>query len=332
MKHRILWLICGLSLFLGSCVPVSKLKEVSAQLSQTEGRLQEQMEVNEKLSASNKEMDALYDKLQKQYRSLLADSARLASGLESSTQQFIQLERDYRALEQARETLAKSSERESARMVAQIQAMQTDLQRREADLQRLSGEISARQSELQQLSAELDIRTRRLGDLELLLARQDSSVRALRSAVSSALVGIENNGLTVRIQNGKVYVSMDEELLFKSGSTTVDPSGVSALRKLARVLEQNPEINITIEGHTDNVPLRPGAAMNDNWDLSVKRATAIVRILLDGTSINPVRLTASGKGEFLPVAPNTSPESRQQNRRTEIILTPRLDELFRMME
>jgi chemotaxis protein MotB len=125
---------------------------------------------------------------------------------------------------------------------------------------------------------------------------------------------------------------LDEKLLFKSGSITVDPAGVSAIKKLAKILEQNPDIDITIEGHTDNVPLSPNASMQDNWDLSVKRATSIVRILLNGTKISPKRLTAAGRGEFIPVdAANTS-EARQKNRRTEIILTPKLDELYRMLE
>ena len=157
-------------------------------------------------------------------------------------------------------------------------------------------------------------------------------MNALRDIVSKALYGFEGQGLTVNIKNGKVYVSLEEQLLFKSGSTEVDSRGVDALKRLARVLEQNPEINIMIEGHTDDVPIRRGGTIKDNWDLSVLRATSIVRILLDGARIDPTRLTTSGRGEYLPVDPASSPEARRKNRRTEIILSPKLDELFKILE
>ena len=159
-----------------------------------------------------------------------------------------------------------------------------------------------------------------------------SAVRDLRNKVAAALVGLENDGLTVSIRQGKVYVSLDEQLLFKSGSIDVDPAGVNALRRLALILEQNPDISITIEGHTDNVPLAAGSAIQDNWDLSVRRATSIVRILLSSAKISPERLTAAGRGEFVPVDPANTPAARQKNRRTEIILMPKLDELFQILE
>jgi chemotaxis protein MotB len=157
-------------------------------------------------------------------------------------------------------------------------------------------------------------------------------VGTLRKKVADALLGFENQGLTVTQKNGKVYVSLDEKLLFKSGSTVVDPKGVSALKKLADVLEQNPEINVMIEGHTDDVPVMNGSAYKDNWDLSALRATSIVRILLEGSSINPQRLTTAGRSQYLPVDPAKTAEARQKNRRTEIILSPKLDELYKLVE
>jgi chemotaxis protein MotB len=157
-------------------------------------------------------------------------------------------------------------------------------------------------------------------------------VDALKQKVSAALMGFEGQGLTVTKKNGKIYVSLEEQLLFGSGSTTVDAKGVSALKKLAAVLEQNPDINITVEGHTDDVPVVPGSQLVDNWDLSVRRATSIIRILTENSSINPKRLTASGRGEYMPVNTAKSAEARQKNRRTEIILTPNLDDLFEILE
>ncbi|MFW5781215.1 MAG: OmpA/MotB family protein, partial [Bacteroidota bacterium] len=175
-------------------------------------------------------------------------------------------------------------------------------------------------------------RNARLLELETILARKDSAVNALRNKVAAALIGFENEGLSVDIKNGKVYVSLEEKLLFPSGSTRIDARGINALKKLARVLEENKDINITIEGHTDDVPVIASAAMKDNWDLSVKRATAVVRILLDNSSIDPKRLTASGRGEYMPLDTGKTSEARQKNRRTEIILTPKLDELFQILE
>jgi chemotaxis protein MotB len=136
----------------------------------------------------------------------------------------------------------------------------------------------------------------------------------------------------VEERNGKVYVSMDNKLLFASGSTAVGPDGQKALEELARVLEANPDINILVEGHTDDQPMRGSAQIKDNWDLSVLRATEIVRILLAKGKIAPARITAAGRSEYLPVDPADTAEARARNRRTEIILTPQLDELFRVIE
>jgi chemotaxis protein MotB len=135
------------------------------------------------------------------------------------------------------------------------------------------------------------------------------------------------------MKNGKVYVSLDEKLLFKSASWDIDANGRNALKKLAGVLERNPGIQITIEGHTDNVPYNPGSGqLKDNWDLSVKRATTVVRVLLEGTKIDPKRLTASGRSEYIPVEASNTSDARQKNRRTEIVLTPDLTELYRLID
>jgi chemotaxis protein MotB len=184
----------------------------------------------------------------------------------------------------------------------------------------------------ERLRAQLEERNQRLVELEQILNAKEAQMKSLKDAISTALYGFEKEGLSVYSKNGMVYVSMDEKLLFKTGSIQVDPRGVLALKTMAGVLEDNPDIKITVEGHTDDVPVRTNASFADNWDLSVKRATSIVRILLDNSSIDPIRLVASGRGEFLPVDPGGTYEARQKNRRTEIILTPRLDELYQLLE
>jgi chemotaxis protein MotB len=164
------------------------------------------------------------------------------------------------------------------------------------------------------------------------LNKKDSTVKELKAKVMDALTGYEGKGLTIAQKNGKIYVSLDESLLFASGSFTVDPKGVEAIKKLAKVLETNSDINVLIEGHTDNVPFTSTGALKDNWDLSAMRATAIVKIITKNSTVDPKRLTAAGKSQYDPIGSNDTKEGRATNRRTEIILTPKLDELFQIIE
>ncbi len=315
-----------------SCVPLSKFSEQKKKIKRYETENNDLISANEQLTVSNTELRANIDACKKGYDQMVADSVKRAQAILELKENSRRLENRLQELNVSMDALKKGSERESSKLMMQIQGIQTDLQTREDELQKLSQEMSEKQRNLAAMEQELDKRNRRMAELERVISRQDSAVRALRNKVSAALVGLENNGLTISIRQGKVYVSLDEKLLFKSGSIVVDPAGVSALKKLSKILEQNPDINITIEGHTDNVPLSSNASMQDNWDLSVKRATSIVRILLDGTKISPDRLTAAGRGEFIPVDKANTSQARQKNRRTEIILMPKLDELYQMLE
>ena len=182
------------------------------------------------------------------------------------------------------------------------------------------------------LSQEFVDQQKKIQELEKVLKEKEKAVNDIRNKVSQALLNFKENDLTIDIKNGKVYVSLAEQLLFGSGSIEVDKKGVDALKQLATVLKNNPEINIMVEGHTDNVPIsRKSQYMQNNWDLSVLRATSIVDILTEA-GVEPSKITAAGKGEFLPLNPNDSAEGKQKNRRTEIILTPELDELFQILE
>jgi len=177
----------------------------------------------------------------------------------------------------------------------------------------------------------LQDREKALKDMQDIIARQDSITKRLNDIIRNALLGFQSDELSVEIKNGKVYVSMSDKLLFKSGSASVETKGKEAIKVLAEVLQKNPDIDILVEGHTDNIPIRT-AMYRDNWDLSVVRATSIVRILTEDFKIDPVRLTASGKGEFMPRATNATPEGRASNRRTEIILSPKLDEIMQLLK
>jgi chemotaxis protein MotB len=246
--------------------------------------------------------------------------------------QNIMLNKDYNDLQEAQKALMKGSEAETRRLMEELQGSQKDLQKREADLGKLSSDLDTRKIELDRVQHELEQRNTRLAELEKVIQEQQSAVTSLRKKVSDALLGFQNQGLTVSQKNGKVYVSLEEKLLFKSGSTVVDPKGISALQKLAAVLEQNSDINVMIEGHTDDVAVISGSTYKDNWDLSVLRATSIVRILLESSTINPQRLTTAGRSQHQPVDPAKTAEARQKNRRTEIILSPKLDELYKLVE
>lgn len=177
----------------------------------------------------------------------------------------------------------------------------------------------------------LQERERALNELRDVIARQDSITKRLNDIIRNALLGFNSDELSVEVKNGKVYVSMSDKLLFKSGSAAVETKGKEAIKVLAGVLDKNRDIDILIEGHTDNVPIKT-AVYRDNWDLSVARATSIVRILTDDYKIEPTRLTASGKGEFSPRATNETPDGRALNRRTEIILSPKLEEIMQLLK
>jgi chemotaxis protein MotB len=191
--------------------------------------------------------------------------------------------------------------------------------------------LQAKTEELNSKELLLSEREKTLREMQQIIARQDSITKRLNTVLRNALLGFNSDELSVEIINGKVYVSMSDKLLFKSGSSAVEAKGKEAIKLLGEVLDKNVDIDILVEGHTDNVPIRT-SVYKDNWDLSVARATSIVRILTDDYQIAPTRMTASGKGEYFPKADNETPEGRAKNRRTEIILSPKLDEVMQLLK
>jgi chemotaxis protein MotB len=222
--------------------------------------------------------------------------------------------------------------------INQLNAAKSDLQGRYdqlmndkiADAAKFDKSLKQKADELTEKERLLAEREKSLRELQRMIARQDSITARLNDIIRNALLGFKADELSVEIKNGKVYVSMSDKLLFKSGSAAVEAKGKEAIGILGGVLTKNPDIDVLIEGHTDNVPIRT-AVFRDNWDLSVARATSIVRILTDDYKVPPTRLTASGKGEFMPRESNETAEGRARNRRTEIILSPKLDELMKLL-
>ena len=219
---------------------------------------------------------------------------------------------------------------DSASSSTDARALRAELYGLQDVAQLTKAELEQRKSELRAKDAELKTKAERMDELDRRLRAQADAMGSLRKKVSDALVSFNAEDLSVTLKDGKVYVSLSEKLLFASGSAAVDPKGKLALGKLAEILRANVDINVMVEGHTDTIPIRT-SHFKDNWDLSTARATSIVRLLTTTYSVSPQRVQAAGRSEFQPVAGNATPEGRARNRRTEIILVPKLDELFELV-
>jgi chemotaxis protein MotB len=316
-----------------SCVPGKKfrtLQETSKLYLNERDALKTE---NIDLSMNNKELEAKTVSLEKELATMKEDLLKAQGDRDKLKSEYNKLLGQVNDLQNAQEDLIKGNVKETRKLLAELQAAQENLQKKEDLLRQLELNLDSKKSTLDELSFELEKRNARMTEMEKILNAQKKIVQELKNKVSEALLGFENKGLTVSMKNGKVYVSLDEKLLFKTASWDIDANGRSALRNLSLVLEKNPDIQITIEGHTDNVPYNPsGGQLKDNWDLSVKRATTVVRVLLEGTKIDPKRLTASGRSQYLPVDDRNTTDARQKNRRTEIVLTPDLTELYRLID
>ena len=318
--------------FSSSCVSTTKFHELEDRnktITEDRDRLLEQ---NEKFSVDNAEMKAKLRAFEEEINSLSMESDEAKKTYDQLSEDYNNLSKRYEDLQKTQDAVLSGHTRETQRLLNELQKTQEDMQIKENRLNDLEKNINDKMAEAEKLRLQLDERNRKLIELERILTTKDSIMRSLKNTIADALFGFQQDGLSVTIRDGKVYVSMEEKLLFKTGSIEVDPKGVSALKKLGQTIEDIPDIYITIEGHTDDVPVRTNPSYHDNWDLSVKRATSIVRILLENSNIDPERLIASGRSEYLPVDPRQTPDARQKNRRTEIIITPRLDELYRLLE
>lgn len=213
---------------------------------------------------------------------------------------------------------------------ASINKLQADIDALKKQIAQVSNDASSKQGQVNSLQQNLEAQQKRLQDLQNLLDQQRKATDDLKNKMINALVGFSNSDLTITQKNGKVYVSLSEKFLFPSGSAVVNDSGKIALGKLADVLIANPDIAVNIEGHTDSIPIR--GKFEDNWALSTARASSVVRILVNDYKVDPTRVIASGHAWFDPVDTNATPEGRARNRRTEIILSPKLDEIYKLLE
>jgi chemotaxis protein MotB len=331
MKTKIITGLLALTL-LNACVPERKLEETKTKLSTCEKSLAElkksSME-NEAKLAELKDKEALNEK---KINALRLDTTLSGTSLRSMISKYDKLDALNGQLMDRLNKLMSGSERDNAKLSGDLQMTTEQLLKKQDELKLLEIALNKQKADLDNLNVELKKREARVNELEDILKKKDQAAADLRKKLSDALVGFENKGLTITQRNGKVYVSLDESLLFASGKTNVEAKGVEALKNVATVLEQNPDINVMVEGHTDDVAMRGSGEIKDNWDLSVMRATSVTKILLNNAKIEPRRIISAGRGEFVPLDNAKTPEARKKNRRTEIILTPKLDELLKVLE
>lgn len=248
----------------------------------------------------------------------------------------------YKALVAERDSLsgrASSLEAERAALqhdTTRLHREMTDLQKNYNDLNgnygKLSDKYSSTSTKASQLASDLQKREARLKEVEEILRKRDEATAALKNKLNDALLGFQQSGLSVDVRDGKVYVSLTDKLLFPSGSIVIDDKGKQALTQLAVVLNKEPDINIAVEGHTDDKKVINLGQIKDNWDLSVLRATSVTRFLTETQNVDPKRLTATGKSQYQPIDPANTNEARAKNRRIEIVLTPKLDELYNLIK
>lgn len=317
-KFARLAMLVGVLSLSTSCVSkkiYTELEDKYAELKKNYNGLEDE---NQGLKAFQNQAEIDLKKLREELEKLQQERKQLQSDLAATQNSLKNLQNSYAALEKNSNESLEANMKKNRELLAQLDAKEKALQQE--------------RTRLEKLQADLKDRSQRVDELEQMIANKEKSLRTLRETLSKALNNFEGKGLTVEMKNGKVYVSMENKLLFPSGSWTVNPEGRSAIVEVGKVLAQNPEISVLIEGHTDNVPYVGSGAVSNNWELSTKRALAVVQILQENKNVVKGNLTAAGRGEHAPVTSNETAEGKAKNRRIEIILTPKLDEISKLLE
>ncbi|MCB9194655.1 MAG: OmpA family protein [Flavobacteriales bacterium] len=324
---KLSWIFIVAVAFIVACVPARKYEELEAKQKQCAEELETLKSKVTGLETQNTELQALIPDLQESIARLKGDTTLLGKSLRLKEQQYDKINQLNDELIAKLEKLQKGSAEENQKLMTDLNATKLMLQQKEDELKQLETELNAKKETLDKLSIELAEREKRVNELEDLIAKKDAAVNALKEKVANALMGFKDKGLTVEQKNGKVYVSMEAKLLFPSGSTQIDPEGKKALIELAKVLQDQKDLEVLVEGHTDTDALKSSSHPKNNWELSVLRATAVVEIMLANSTMDKSKITAAGRSEFVPLDPN----DKAKNRRIEIILIPNLDELFEII-
>ena len=316
MKHKIA-LLLTLTVLASSCVTKKVYQDLENKYADLKKENRRIMDETDDCIKSKADLDMAYDAIKDELNTTRLERDKNLADYTSTSNNLKALQASYSALE-------KNSN----------DALETNMNKNRELLKQLGDKekaLTAEQNRLDKAKNDLQASSQRLAELESLMAAKDASMKKLKETLSNALNRFEGKGLTVQQKNGKVYVSMENKLLFNSGSWAVGSEGRRAVVEVGKVLAANPDISVLIEGHTDDDAYGGSGPIADNWDLSTKRATAIVTILGENRSINRQNLTAAGRSEYAPLASNTTPEGKAKNRRIEIILTPKLDEISKML-
>ncbi|WP_298556572.1 OmpA family protein [uncultured Algibacter sp.] len=302
---------------LASCVSPKVYKDLEAKYADLKKENKKLSTDNEVLLSAKTAAENELKQLHTAYDEAVAQRDKLQGDYNAAKSNLDNLKASYDALEKNSTAAIAANSQKNRELLAQLEAKEQAL--------------ASENARLEKLKKELEDRSNRVAELEQVIASKDAAMTELKNAISRALTDFEGKGLTVEQREGKVYVSMENKLLFSSGSWTVGAEGKKAVKQLGNVLGDNPDIAVLIEGHTDNAPYAGNAQLSGNWDLSTKRATSIVNILRENNNIHPENLTAAGRGEFAPIASNETNEGKAKNRRIEVVLTPKLDELSKLL-
>ena len=286
------------------------------------------LQLKENLDDKEKNIESLNLLVQR----LRLDSTNLNNELVSIQKKYADLNTTYDLLSSKSSRYMAKKANETKELLNQLEKTQSELFAKEDELNKSTATLEEKERKLLSSQNELELRSLRVAELEAIINRKDSMVTALKQKISKALIGLEGDGLTIVQRNGKVYISLEEDLLFASGKYEVNQTGKQALDKLSEALSYQKDLEILVEGHTDSIPLSGRGLVKDNWDLSVMRATSVVKRLTSNTNLDPTQLIAAGRSEFVPLLANTSSEGRSKNRRIEMILSPNLDDLFKLLD
>lgn len=306
---------------LAGCVPSRKYEEANARAKAMQAEVDA---ANAKARDAQAELDGLRagtEETQKRLVRLQQDTTILGTSLRQMTSQYDKINALNNELLDKYNKLLAGDRSENRKLITDLEALRLELMNREDSVNALAKRIAEKEGALREREASL-------ADLQAQLSAKDAAMKSLKDRVSAALTGFEGKGLTVEQRDGRIHVSLENKLLFPSGSAVVDAKGKEALTQLAKAIENEKDLSILVEGHTDTDKVQPGSAYKDNWDLSVMRATSVVRILREGSAIDPVRITAAGRGEYVPV----DPADKAKNRRIEVILAPDLQELYKLVK
>lgn len=301
-----------------SCVSKKVYNDLENQFADLKKENRKVSDENEELLKAKNKLEIDQASLQKEYDKIKSERDKLQADYAAATNNLKTLQSSYGALEKNSDEALQSNLNKNRELLAKLEAKEKAL--------------AAEQERINKLMADFQERSQRVAELEEMMASKEAGMKKLKETLSKALNAFEGKGLTIEQKNGKVYVSMENKLLFQTGSWAVGAEGKKAVVEVGKVLAQNPDISVLIEGHTDNDKFAGAIGqIENNWDLSTKRATAIVNIFAENKAINKQNLTAAGRGEFAPIAGNDTPEGKAKNRRIEIILTPKLDEISKML-